>query len=258
MHKNITAISVLAAFLWAAPAHPSAGVADQSDLWWNAAESGWGMQLAHRGGVIFVTMYAYDAQGKPTWATAVLRPAGPSWTGDVYLTTGPFYGAATFDPAAVTRRVAGSMTWTSADAVSGTIAYSIDGVSVTKKVVRQTLENDDFAGRYLGALSWVNSCTGLQENVVDLTVTQVGANVSVNWTNQATRDACFFSGVLEQDGQFGSISGSFQCSPVHDDGEFEFLPAARDARVDHWSLCTRATRTQPARPPGTLSAARRR
>src|SRR3954453_13484779 len=82
----------------------SALAPDQSDIWWNSAESGWGMQLAHRGQVIFATVYLYDAQDKPTWIPAALRPAGAAWTGDVYATTGPWFGAPTFDASTVTRR----------------------------------------------------------------------------------------------------------------------------------------------------------
>ena len=257
MNKSLLAGLIVSALLAAPPARPSAGVPDQSDLWWNAAESGWGVQLTHRGGVIFVTMYGYGTDGKPTWSTALLRPAGSSWTGDVYLTTGPYYGAPTFDPATVTRRIAGSMTWTSEDAVNGTIAYSIDGVSVTKKVVRQPLENDNYAGTYLGALSWVSTCSGKHENVVDLTVTQVGTNVSVNWSNQTTRDSCSFSGELGQDGQFGAISGSFQCAPVHDDGEFNFfqLRVTPEAITGRYTSRDEDTHCSSS---GYLSAARRR
>lgn len=203
-----------------AEAFASAVAPDQSDLWWNPSESGWGMQLAHRGQVMFATMYLYDTQGKPTWITAILRPAGAAWTGDVYATTGPWFGAAKFDASSVTRRIAGSMTWQSDDASNGTLTYTVDGVSVTKKVVRQALEDDNYAGRYMGALSWVNSCTGMHEDFVEITVTQVGRNVSLNWSNQTTRDSCSFGGELVSDGQFGSIGGKFQCGPVHDDGEF--------------------------------------
>jgi hypothetical protein len=32
---------------------------DQSDLWWNPAESGWGIQFVHTGSAIFATMYVY-------------------------------------------------------------------------------------------------------------------------------------------------------------------------------------------------------
>lgn len=257
MKRLILAAAVFVASTWAPALLASASLPDQSDLWWNPSESGWGMQLAHRGGVIFVTMYVYDADGKPTWATALLQPAGASWTGDLYLTSGPFYGAAKFEAGSVKRRVAGTMRWRSDDATNGTVDYSIDGVAVSKKVVRQTLQNDDYSGTFFGALSWVNSCTGKHENVVDLVVTQSGENVSVNWSNQTTRDACSFSGVVVQDGQFGSLSGSFQCGPVHDDGEFNFfqLRVTPEAITGRYQSLDEDTGCSSA---GYVSAARRR
>jgi hypothetical protein len=250
-------VALCVALIRIAPAGASAVAPDQSDIWWKASESGWGMQLAHRGQVIFATVYLYDAQGKPTWITAALRPAGAAWVGDVYVTTGPWFGAPSFDANAVTRRVAGTMTWSSADATSGTITYSVDGVSVTKQMVRQPLDNDTYAGRYMGAFSWTNTCSGVHENFVDLTVTQIDDKVSVNWTNQATRDSCSMSGVLDLNGQFGAISGSFQCGPVHDDGEFTLY----ELRVTPEALVGRyQSRDEDAgcASTGYLSATRRR
>ncbi len=38
---------------------------DQSDLWWNANENGWGIQFVQRGSTIFATMFVYDCQWQP-------------------------------------------------------------------------------------------------------------------------------------------------------------------------------------------------
>jgi hypothetical protein len=62
----------------------------------------------------------------------------------------------------------------------------------------------------------------VHESFANITVTQVSTNVSVNWTLEATRDSCSFAGTLSQNGQFGKISGYFECAPVHDDGDFTF------------------------------------
>ena len=49
----------------ARPACLRAGV-QASGLWWDLAdaESGWGINIAHQGDIIFVTWYTYDASGK--------------------------------------------------------------------------------------------------------------------------------------------------------------------------------------------------
>jgi hypothetical protein len=42
------------------PAH------DYSDLWWNAAEPGWGLNLIqHASNVVSACLYTYDDNGKP-------------------------------------------------------------------------------------------------------------------------------------------------------------------------------------------------
>jgi hypothetical protein len=36
-------------------------------LWWDAAESGWGLSIAHQGDVLFAVWYTFDRDGTPTW-----------------------------------------------------------------------------------------------------------------------------------------------------------------------------------------------
>jgi hypothetical protein len=66
--------------------------ADQSDLNYIAAESGWGLQLVQRGSVIFATMFVYGSSTDPTWYVATMNPLGAplNWSGDLYATTGPW------------------------------------------------------------------------------------------------------------------------------------------------------------------------
>ncbi len=40
-----------------------------ADLWWNPAESGWGMTLHQQYSNVFVTWFLFDAQGESTWLT---------------------------------------------------------------------------------------------------------------------------------------------------------------------------------------------
>ena len=51
----------------AAPLISMAAVPNYQGLWYNApaeSESGWGINLAHQGDVIFATWFTYDAAGK--------------------------------------------------------------------------------------------------------------------------------------------------------------------------------------------------
>ena len=64
-----------------------------SDLWWNPAESGWGVTVDHQQDVMFLTSFIYRRDGSPYWVTSVLsHPVDPSrpffFSGDVYETHG--------------------------------------------------------------------------------------------------------------------------------------------------------------------------
>jgi N-acetylmuramoyl-L-alanine amidase len=51
-------------------ASPVTSGVDYSDLWWNAAESGWGTALVHQGDTVFVAWYAYAESGRDVWYVA--------------------------------------------------------------------------------------------------------------------------------------------------------------------------------------------
>jgi cytochrome c553 len=120
-----------------APAIPAL---DYTDLWWNPAESGWGLNLIqHASHVIFGVMYTYEPPNRATW---YVMPGG-TWSspttfgGPLYRVTGPAFNIATFDPAAVDVRQVGAATLTFADRDNGTFAFSVDGTPVAKAITRQ-------------------------------------------------------------------------------------------------------------------------
>jgi hypothetical protein len=117
-----------------------APLADVTDLWWNASESGWGLNVVqHASGNLFMTWFAYDPSGQAAWYVV----PGGTWdaggfTGSVYRTTGPVVGD-TFDPAAVTRTLVGSARLTF-DALSGDLAgitFQLGGQAVSRAITRQ-------------------------------------------------------------------------------------------------------------------------
>src|SRR5205809_804553 len=75
---------------------------------------------------------------------------GLTWTGDLYATTGPFFATVPFNPANVVATKVGTMTWTAQTVDTGNVFYTVNGVAVSKNVVRQTLVFDDFSGHYAG------------------------------------------------------------------------------------------------------------
>ncbi len=111
---------------------------DRTDLWWNAAESGWGLSLAQHGNNVFGAWYTYAPSGRPLFIVmpGVTMTSPTEFTGTLYATTGPAYTAATFDPAQVGRTPVGSATLRfNGDA--GTFAATVQGVTVVKTITRQ-------------------------------------------------------------------------------------------------------------------------
>lgn len=111
---------------------------DYSDLWWNAAESGWGLSLTQHGSALFAAWYVYDAAGNASW---LVVPSGAwtsstTFTGDVYATTGPDPRGA-FDASRVTRTRVGTATLSFSARDRGTLSYTVNGVSGTKAITRQ-------------------------------------------------------------------------------------------------------------------------
>jgi hypothetical protein len=207
----------LAACCFVQPARATAFSTDQSDLWWLPAESGWGIQFVDRATIIFATMFVYGVSNAPTWYTATMNATSTtSWTGDLYVTSGPPFGNPVFNPAAVTVRKVGTMTWTAASVTAGTLAYSVDGVPVTKHLVRQFIAFDDYSGTFLGAFhETISNCTnaaknGTFEEFATITVTQSGQSVGVTFVPQSG-GGCAASGTLTQDGRFGTVTSGAAC-----------------------------------------------
>src|SRR5579864_5242834 len=151
------ALIALFAAVWMAAAAPAAAVAfsiDQSDLWYIPAESGWGMQLVQRNSTIFATLFVYDPAGNPIWYVATMNPIAPSeWSGDLYATTGPWFGTVPFNPASVTVTKVGTMSWTLGSFDDeGTVNYTVSGVSVSKNVIREPLVTEDYSGHFYGVI----------------------------------------------------------------------------------------------------------
>ena len=110
---------------------------DYTDLWYNAAEPGWGMAMSHQYGVMFLAWYVYDASGKPSWyVLPACTVSGSSCSGSIYRTTGPAFGPV-FDPNQVQAFLVGSAIVSFIDANNAVLSYIVDGVSSTKTITRQ-------------------------------------------------------------------------------------------------------------------------
>jgi hypothetical protein len=116
-----------------------AAAKNYQDLWWvgNGVESGWGINLAHQGDIIFATWYTYDTDGSPMWlSVTAAKVASGTYTGDLIRTTGPAFNAVPFDPSKVTRTVVGRATFAFANGNAAGFNYTVNGVTQTKRLTR--------------------------------------------------------------------------------------------------------------------------
>jgi hypothetical protein len=118
-------------------------------LWWNPAESGWGLNVIENGdGNIFATWFVYGEDGKATW----YHVPGGRWIdrnefqGTIYRTTGPFLRGcpesacpnSPFDPAAVVRTPVGTAVigFSPVNPDKGGVVFRVDGLMVVKSIER--------------------------------------------------------------------------------------------------------------------------
>jgi len=163
-------IALLSVALLATGAVKAASTTNYSDQWWVASESGWGASVLQQADTLFIDLFVYGTDGKPTWFTAAVylqnnAPAGHViFTGDLYATTGPYYGGA-FNPGAVGTVKVGTLTFDADTVNTATLTYTVSGVQVVKNVTRQTWRNENIGGNYYGGLVYdQTSCVDAIDN----------------------------------------------------------------------------------------------
>ena len=112
------------------------------DLWWRSpagSESGWGVNITHQGDTLFATWFTYDSGGKGMWLVmSDGAKTGPGkYAGTLYRTTGPAFSANPWNPALVTVSPVGTATFNFSDSDNGTFAYTVNGISQSKSIIRQ-------------------------------------------------------------------------------------------------------------------------
>jgi hypothetical protein len=149
--------------LYAAAASAQSGTRwpqDYQGLWWNPAETGWGVGVFDHGSTLSSVLFVYGADGKPTWYTvpnlSSCRPDSAPWIaigcgGAIYQTTGPWFGSGSFSPSSVAIREVGQFQGYFSGALPGiayprpremSLTYTIDGATV----IKPRLQFQDVAG----------------------------------------------------------------------------------------------------------------
>lgn len=113
---------------------------DFTDLWWDPARSGEGLLVKQSSGLLFAVWVVYGTDKRATWYSvqpgAWSRDASHvlSYSGIVYRTTGPWWGA--FDASQVSIGAVGQATFTPLPAGRAQWRITIDGVTATATLER--------------------------------------------------------------------------------------------------------------------------
>ena len=107
-------LAALAFASLASAARASSGT-NFSDQWWNPNESGWGLSVLQQADVLFIDLFVYGPDGRPTWYTASLdfQPQFANrivFAGDLAATAGPWFGGF-FNPGFVAVGKVGTITF---------------------------------------------------------------------------------------------------------------------------------------------------
>ena len=112
-------------------------------LWWGGLpESGWGVNVAQQGAIVFATWFTYDSQGRGQWlvmSDGALTGTN-TYSGTLYRTTGPALSGGSFDASKVSATAVGNATLAFTDANNGTFTATVDGVTVRKAITRQVFD----------------------------------------------------------------------------------------------------------------------
>ena len=182
-----------------------ARAANYEGLWWaGAAESGWGINFAHQGDVIFATWFTYDANGKAWWLTmTAIKTAEGVYSGQVVKTTAaPF----TAYVAPATATAVGSATITFTSATTASFAYTVNNITQTKAISTQNFAAPSTCA--WGAQSDLTRATnyqdlwwaaGGQESGWGVNLTQQGTTIFATWfTYDVNRNPLWYSATATQ------------------------------------------------------------
>jgi len=109
-----------------------------SGLWWNASESGWGVNLIRQFGIVFVTMFTYDSAGLPVWYVASnCEVSGEGCSGELYKVTAGSELTEDWNGDNLNVDPVGTISFLFTGRNDGTMTFEINGVSGTKVIERQ-------------------------------------------------------------------------------------------------------------------------
>jgi hypothetical protein len=194
-----------------------------SDLWFNPAESGWGMNLVQQDERAFITLFLYGEDGRPLWyvasdarVVAYSNPGGlPVFRGNLYRMEGPWHGGP-FDAGRVHANPVGELHVEALAIDRVRLHYFAEGVAGVKELRRQTFAAVLQAGAYAAQFSLRVS----YGEDVPPEVSRYGARIVIEFdenggymrTDDAMEQVCEYRGPFLQAGKVVRFTGSYACT----------------------------------------------
>ena len=231
--KKLAAAFVCSLVLVTLPMHSAkavSGSSDYSGLWWNSAESGWGMNVIQQEQILFITLFVYGTEA-PTWfvgsnvAFVSANAAGDrTYTGELYRTAGTPFFTIPFNAAATTANAVGNITFVGRADGTATVQYTVNANNLSKTLVRQTWARPNFtlntATAYAGASAETGTgCTNPANNgranstysQIALYINSVGNTMRLEVGTEG--GACIFQGNnYVQEGRYGKATLTGTCA----------------------------------------------
>ncbi len=156
--------------------------AELSGLWWNASESGWGVNLTQRGNNVFAVWYTYDGAGNPKWYVAPhCQMPGAGAVGrcveTLYEVNGPKFFGSGFNPAAAHVVDVGLLELAFINENTGTMKYTVTGQSRTVPITRQPMSS----GATLPSVNYTDLWWNPEESGWGMAVTHQGGVMFLAW-----------------------------------------------------------------------------
>jgi len=106
-------------------------------IWWNPAESGWGISVSHQGDALAAAYFSYGVDGRNMWALmpGATRSGEATFSGQLVQPTGTPFSSNPF-AADQPYPVVGNMSFSFTSVDAGTVTYTLNGQTLTRPITR--------------------------------------------------------------------------------------------------------------------------
>jgi hypothetical protein len=179
-----------------------------TDMWFDPAESGWGLNLIHQGDTLFGTLFVYDTNGQPKWYVASNLRGGPGvYAGGLSECAGPWFGGP-FNAGSVACSDVGTMRFEMGEP-GAVVDYTVGNVRVAKQVQRFTFRRATLSGAYEGYI--VEAGGDRRQDDWTFLVNDNGSTVTMGASSDSL-GTCDYTGAVSFNGQMETVTGTYRCN----------------------------------------------